>query len=511
MKKNDKTREQLLKELEKSNVKIAELKKSETGRKKAEVRIKHLNSILKAIRDVNQLIVRERNMEALIQKACDILVDARGYYASWIGLTRSDGKFTITANSGFREDIFQFQKRVMNGNYPLCIEKALTRKDKFVVMDKSYNCGSCEFKTACYGKKVVIVRVDHDGKLFGMLAISLSANIAFDGEEKGLLREVAQDIAYGLQYIETEVSLRMKENAIASSINAIAMSDMEGSVFYVNSSFLDMWGYDENDVLGEPAIKFWHSEENALKMIEALSDYMSWSGELVAIRKNGSLFDAQLSASVVKDEGGKALCIMASFIDITKHKHAEKALRESEARLNEAQRITQIGSWGLDLLENTLNWSDEVYRIFDLEPQQFGATYEAFLDNIHPDDREFVNNAYTESVRNKMLYDIVHRLLLKDGTIKYVNERCETFYDDVGKAVRSIGTIQDITERKQAEEELEKHRQHLEELVQERTKELDEKNIELKRYNRLFEGREFRIKELRDRVKELEEEVRRSK
>jgi diguanylate cyclase (GGDEF)-like protein/PAS domain S-box-containing protein len=137
-----------------------------------------------------------------------------------------------------------------------------------------------------------------------------------------------------------------------------------------------------------------------------------------------------------------------------KRRQAEQALRASEVRLKEAQRLARLGGWELDLLKNDLKWSDEIYRIFELEPTQFGASYEAFLDMIHPDDRDLVNRAYTESVQNRIPYDIVHRLRMKDGRVKYVHERCETFYDEQGRPLRSHGTVQDITERKQTEEVL---------------------------------------------------------
>jgi PAS domain S-box-containing protein len=115
-----------------------------------------------------------------------------------------------------------------------------------------------------------------------------------------------------------------------------------------------------------------------------------------------------------------------------------------------------LGHWEFDIVSNKLIWSDEIYRIFDLKPQEFGASYEAFLDAVHPDDREFVDRAYKDSLKNKTKYDIVHRLLLKDGTVKYVHERCETEYDNGGNPLRSLGTVLDITERKSASEELER-------------------------------------------------------
>ncbi len=147
-------------------------------------------------------------------------------------------------------------------------------------------------------------------------------------------------------------------------------------------------------------------------------------------------------------------------------------MRDSERKLIEAQRLAHTGNWELDLINNILTWSDEIYRLFEIEKEQFGASYEAFLDGIHPEDREMVNTAYNESLQNRKPYNIVHRLLMKDGRIKYVNERCETFYDAVGKPVRSVGTVQDITEQKRREDELNRYRDHLEETVQQRTEEL---------------------------------------
>jgi len=137
-------------------------------------------------------------------------------------------------------------------------------------------------------------------------------------------------------------------------------------------------------------------------------------------------------------------------------KAAEAALRLSEARLRDAQRVAHIGSWDFDLVAGHLGWSDEVFRIFEIDPHRFEASYEAFLNTIHPDDRERVDKAYSDSLRDKTPYEIVHRLRMNDGRIKYVQERCETHYDEQDHAIRSFGTVQDITARVLAEEQLRK-------------------------------------------------------
>ena len=98
-----------------------------------------------------------------------------------------------------------------------------------------------------------------------------------------------------------------------------------------------------------------------------------------------------------------------------------------------------------------LIWSDEIFRIFEIDQEQFGASYDAFIEIIHPDDREAVDHAYIESLKNREPYEIEHRLLMADGRIKHVLERCETTYADDGKPLYSLGTVQDITERKHME------------------------------------------------------------
>jgi PAS domain S-box-containing protein len=147
-------------------------------------------------------------------------------------------------------------------------------------------------------------------------------------------------------------------------------------------------------------------------------------------------------------------------------------LRKSQRQLIEAQHLAHLGNWELDLIENRLSWSDEVYQIFEIDKERFDATYEAFLEGVHPDDRERVDTAYTTSLKMHEPYNISHRLLMKDGRIKYVNERCETFFDINDQPLRSVGTVQDITEQKLREEELSRYRDHLEEAVNQRTEEL---------------------------------------
>ncbi len=129
-----------------------------------------------------------------------------------------------------------------------------------------------------------------------------------------------------------EDELRVRGEVISSSINAVAIADLKGNLAYANASFLKMWGYASGEVLGKPAAKFWHTEKKALEIIEALRKKGGWIGELTAVKKDGAHFDVQLSASMAKDNSGKPVCMVASFVDISAHKKAGEELLASEVK-----------------------------------------------------------------------------------------------------------------------------------------------------------------------------------
>lgn len=253
-----------------------------------------------------------------------------------------------------------------------------------------------------------------------------------------------------------EARLRASEERhrtiLQTAMDGILRVNLQGDIVDVNDSYCRMSGYVRPELLTMnladlEAVETPHDTAAHIQKIVAQGDDRFESRHR---HKNGSIFDIEVSVHYLPGDGGQ---IVSFLRDITERKKVNDTLRGSELRLNEAQRVAHIGNWELNLLTGNLIWSDELYRIFEIDPKNFGASYDAFLEAIHPEDREAVNKAYTNSLQARKPYGVTHRLLMPDGRIKYIQEQCETYYTSDGEPIRSVGTAQDVTEFKRSEEE----------------------------------------------------------
>lgn len=259
-----------------------------------------------------------------------------------------------------------------------------------------------------------------------------------------------------------EAFLKIREQskkilATSEEKNLALIEAIPDLIFVLNEEgvFIDYHAPDDN-ILYDPTLSFLGKNIRKVLPAEVAGTFFH---HLKQVKKNG--LPASFAYELEFKEGTKYYEARLSKIqtdkyliisrDITQSHIIKLKLQESESRLKEAQRIAKLGHWDLDIVNNCLFWSDEIYRIFEIDPNKFGATYEAFLDLIHPEDRETVDFAYTNSLKTRTPYSIEHRLLFPDGRIKYVHERCETEFDEQGRPIRSLGTVQDITERKKTE------------------------------------------------------------
>ena len=153
---------------------------------------------------------------------------------------------------------------------------------------------------------------------------------------------------------------------------------------------------------------------------------------------------------VTRAADGTPLHMLGVVQDISARKSAQLALTESRTRLEEAQNLARLGNWEADMVTGELHWSEEIYRIFGQNPATFKPSVEAFIQAVHPDDVALVRESEQRAAKTGM-HDVVHRIIRPDGAIRYVHELAQTQLDAAGQVTRLIGTVQDVSDLKQAE------------------------------------------------------------
>jgi PAS domain S-box-containing protein len=247
-------------------------------------------------------------------------------------------------------------------------------------------------------------------------------------------------------------------------VDVIWTADLNLNMTYVSPSVEQLIGYTQDEVLAlsmanivppdslsifKENIKNWKS--GAPSLVKKADYYYTESEN---VRKDGSVIWTESRIRFMPAAKDEEPYLLGITRDITRRKKGLEELRHSQARLAEAEKIAHLGHWDLDLIADKLFWSDEVFRIFGVNQPYSDSTYEDFLSFVHPDDRDFVEQSVSDALNKRKPYSIDHRVVQPDGIVRYVHEQGEVTYNDNNQPLRMFGTVQDITERYQIEEEL---------------------------------------------------------
>lgn len=258
---------------------------------------------------------------------------------------------------------------------------------------------------------------------------------------------------------------------VESSADGISLLDLKGNILFSNRRNAQMIGVDsENEMIGRSIFSLVGKKYH--EMFEKLNDQFLETGylrnvETEIVRNDGSTFWAELNLSLMRDENNNPSYIMDSIRDISERKQAEEKLRESEIELKRAQMVSHVGNWVWNIQRNSLEWSDEMYRIFGIDKTTFtGKLDEVIQKCIHPDDQEKVIKSNLAVINDSKPVPLEYRIIWPDQSVHIIwAEAGYLEFDDNNKPYQLRGIVQDITERKQAMEAIVQERQLLRTLI----------------------------------------------
>jgi two-component system sensor histidine kinase/response regulator len=290
----------------------------------------------------------------------------------------------------------------------------------------------------------------------------------FDGEdEAAILADSMGRLVSELQenntMLESKVLERTRELAqkaqmIEQVADAIILLDMDRNIRECNAGAVKMFGYSEEELKALAIGNLYPVEEWESVRQHVANEFMHKDMIEVTpryVKKSGELLNAHAILKLLHDEDGEPEGILVYIVDVT----ARVAMEE---RLVLSQQIAHYGLWDWNIQTNEMVWTDEIYRIFGLDPQQPGASYPAFVERTHPDDRAVVTHAVRQALESDQRYEVEHRILKPGGEVREVLENGQVYRDRDGKPIRMVGVVHDITERKAIQKQIDLFRQMIE-------------------------------------------------
>jgi two-component system, cell cycle sensor histidine kinase and response regulator CckA len=423
--------------------------------------LEHLNRVVRAIRNVNQLITKENDRSRLIQRTCENLVATRGFNSSWIVLLDERGEPSVYGEAGLGESFFKLREGFNGSDFPLCARKALAEAGVVIVKDARVECPSCPLAHLDNDQATLCTKLQHQGKIYGILTASMNSIYALDQEEQELFREVAEDIAFALHKMEAEVGrqhaeARFRRLAANASDLIYRYEFMPRRGFtYLNPAAATITGYTPEEFYADPDLRYKIVHPDDRSLFKSASEGELPPGRLLTlrwVRKDNTLVWLELRRVPIYDEEGNLVAVEGIARDISERKQAEEALQRSEKHFRAliedgSDIISEFDTQGIiqylsPSIERTLG-----YR----QKEMIGRNV---FDFIHPDDVARVRDSFFRGVANPgNVYSLDLRFRHIDGSWRVL--------DAVGKFVVNpqgvtgvIVNSRDITERRKADEQV---------------------------------------------------------
>ena len=437
----------------------------------AEAKNQRLTQLYAALSQCNQAIVRCGNQQQLFSEICHAAVTFGGMKLAWIGwLDREGGKIKPVAWYGNDADYLKDIEISIDPNDPFGRGPTGTamREDRpYWCQDFQQNPATAPWRergAKFDWKASAALPLHRNGEVAGVLTLYATTANAFDEAARNLLVEMAMDIDYALDNFERENQRRQVRSDLAESRNLlrtiidavplrIFWKDLASVYLGCNPAFAqdagvdspsDLIGKNDNQLAWRELAELYRADDRRV-MDSGIPKFFY---EEPLIKSDGETIWLRTSKVPLLNSERQTMGVLGVYQDITAIKQTQLALLRSEANLNRAQAVAKIGSWRLDLEQGHLEWSAETHRIFGVSPDT-PVDYPLFLSHVHPDDVDYVNNAWQAALKGAP-YHIEHRIVVK-GDIHWVEERAELEFDAAGNCLAGVGTVQDITERKLAQ------------------------------------------------------------
>jgi len=445
-------------------------------RKENELKIKHINSVLKALRNINKLITKERNRFKLLKEACKTLVDTKGYLCCWIALYNQTGGLEIMAKSGVKESFNSLKKLFSNNKYPDCINKLL-KKDSFtIVQNPEKDCKKCPIINICENRSRFLSKLKYDKKNYGIISVSISRFMSKNKGEQELFKEISSDIAFGLHAIQAEeeqekTKQELKESEkkyrrfFKTSKDCAFITTEKGKWIDFNDACVELFGYDSREELKNIKIKDLYADpKNRNKHIKKIKDKGFTRANPVDLkRKDRTVINTLISTVGIKYGKKKVNAFQGTITDITENKRTEKELKKSKKHFEKLFNTMVDPVIIVDKKGKLLEITDKIEEITGFEKENFIGKNFIKTKIATPKSKALMLKNLNKRMMGKKLEPYEIEIIAKDGEIiPFEINATEIKYK--GKKANMV-VLRDIAARKTAEEGLKESERRLSTLM----------------------------------------------